>query len=38
VFGSDEGSKIREQVEAKVKTLSDDDLARLQEFLKTVNA
>ena len=37
VFGSDEGSKIREQVEAKVKTLSDDDLARLQEFLKTAN-
>ncbi len=38
VFGSDEGLKIREQVEAKVKTLSDDDLARLQEFLKTANA
>ena len=38
VFGSDEGSKIREQVEAKVRTLSEDDLARLQEFLKTANA
>ncbi len=38
VFGVDEGTKIRDQVEAKVKTLSDDDLARLQEFLKTANA
>lgn len=38
VFGGDEGSKIREQVEAKVRTLNSDDLTRLQEFLKTANA
>jgi site-specific recombinase XerD len=38
VFGGDEESKIREQVEAKVRALSDDELARLQEFLKTANA
>lgn len=37
VFGTDEKSKIRERVEAKVKTLSDDELSRLQEFLKTAN-
>lgn len=38
VFGSDEGSKIREQVESKIKTLNHDELTRLQEFLKTANA
>ncbi|MGI0082800.1 MAG: hypothetical protein ACREAF_02695 [Nitrosopumilaceae archaeon] len=38
VFGGDEKSKIRGQIEARVKTLSEDELARLQEFLKTANA
>ncbi|MBI3640672.1 MAG: tyrosine-type recombinase/integrase [Thaumarchaeota archaeon] len=38
VFGGEEGSKIREQVEAKVKALTEDELAKLQEFLKTANA
>ncbi len=37
VFGTDEKSKVRERVEAKVKTLSDDELTKLQEFLKTAN-
>src|SRR5574340_1729546 len=35
VFGSDEGSTMREQVESKIRTQDHDDLARLQEFLKT---
>ncbi|MDE1873028.1 MAG: hypothetical protein KGH99_06080 [Thaumarchaeota archaeon] len=38
VFGSDEGSTIREQVESKVRTLNHEELVRLQEFLKTANA
>lgn len=38
VFGSDEGSTVREQVESKIKTLDHDELTRLQEFLKTAKA
>jgi integrase len=37
VFGGEEGSKIREQIESKVRTLNHNELARLQEFLKTAS-
>lgn len=38
VFGCDERSKTREEIEAKVRCIGADDLARLQEFLKTAKA
>jgi hypothetical protein len=38
VFGSDERSTMREQVESAIRTLDHDELARLQEFLQTAKA
>lgn len=38
VFGSDEKYMVRDQIAAKIKSMKDDDLARLQKFLKTAKA
>lgn len=38
VFGSDERSKVRDQIAEKVRSMKDDDLARLQKFLRTAKA
>ena len=38
VFSSDETPSAREEVEAKIKSMGQDELAKLQEFLKTASA
>jgi integrase len=38
VFSSEEKPSAREEIETKIKSMGQDDLARLQEFLKTAKA
>lgn len=38
VFGSDEKYIVKDQIASKIKDMKDQDLARLQKFLETVNA
>lgn len=38
VFGTDDKYKVREAIGEKIKTMKEDELAKLQKFLETANA